>query len=362
MKREKNGADARRRRVSWVATGNAPGHVPLATAPAWVRAACLAAVLTTAACGEILDAGHNMQRGELPVDGRNPIILCNDGWQDNWAGEYAVLMASRGELTLAGIVVDGSKYWTNQDENEAGWTGLVAAARTSGLDHLPDVARGAGTPLAVPADQKIESTVPLRTEGSQLILDVSRRLYLSGQPVTVVTGGPLTDLADAYLMDPTVVDRVVVVASLGSFSSPKASMTGPNGDLDPWADWIVAQRFRYIQVTVLYDQAGELTPDDFDDLPKNQLGRWMQAKYPELSTLNTATDQVAVLVAAVPGFASSAPSYAPDPTAVFNSPPGQGPPLLPSATGRAKVITQVDASLPRKRLWEMLEDPLTFAP
>jgi hypothetical protein len=185
-------------------------------------------------------------------------------------------------------------------------------------------------------------------------------LSLPGQPVVVVTGAQLTNLADAYLMDPTVVDRVVVVASLGAASSGKTLMTGPNGDLDPWADWIVAHKFHYIQVTVRYDQAGDVTADDIANLPKNAFGDAMAAKQPNLSKLNTAADQVAVLAAAVSEFVTTVERSEPDPAAVFGSPQGQGPPLIPSATGNASVVTQVDASLARARLWKMLQDPQIF--
>jgi hypothetical protein len=299
-------------------------------------------------------------QGKLPVDNHNPVIIDNDGWSDNWLGEYAVLLANSGGLTLAGIVVDASSYWSDEEANATGWTNLVMAARGSGLVHIPDVTRGASVPLTVPADQQIESTVPLRSPGAQLIVDVSRRLSLPGQPVVVVTGAQLTNLADAYLTEPTVVDRVVVVASLGSSSSGKTLMTGPNGDLDPWADWIVAHKFHYIQVTVLYDQAGDVTAGDIASLPKNAFGDWMAAKQANLSKLNTAADQVAVLAAAVSEFVTTVERSEPDPTAVFGSPQGQGPPLIPSATGNASVVSQVDASLPRARLWRMLQDPQIF--
>ena len=331
-----------------------------------VIAACPAIVgwlglmVAAAGCDGTLDAGRNEQQGMLPVDQHNPIIIANDNFADNWAGEFAVLLANSGGPTLVGIVVDASNYWPDLNANLTGWTNFVTAARASGLKHIPDVTPGASTPLTVPADQKIGSTVPLQTAGAQLILDLSRQLYLPGQPLVVVTGAQLTDLADAYLMDSTVVDRVVVVASLGLYSAPRATMTGPNGDLDPWADWIVAQRFHYIQVTVRYDQTGDITADDFANLPKKQFGEWIVAKQPNLRTLDTATDQVSILAAAVPSFVTTAARCAPDISAGFNSPPGQGPPLVPNATGNASMVTQVDGPLVRKRLWEMLQAPHIF--
>ena len=94
----------------------------------------------------------------------------------------------------------------------------------------------------------------------------------------VVTGSRLTDVADAYLMDPTVVDRVVVVSALGGAAAGGSVMGWPNGELDPWADWIVGQRFRYIQVNGYYDQPGDVTAAKAADLPANPFGAWMAAK------------------------------------------------------------------------------------
>src|SRR4029079_485242 len=95
---------------------------------------------------------------------------------------------------------------------------------------------------------------PTESPGARLLVALSRQLSLPWRPVVVLATAPLTNLADAYLLDHSVVDRVVVVAALGSFAAPNGVMNGPNGDLDPWANWIVAQKFRYVQVSAYYDQ------------------------------------------------------------------------------------------------------------
>ena len=74
-----------------------------------------------AACGGKLDAGWDEPKGMLPVDDRNPIVLCNDGYYDNWQGEYAMLLSSTGGPPLAGIVVNDSGPWPELDDNIAGW-------------------------------------------------------------------------------------------------------------------------------------------------------------------------------------------------------------------------------------------------
>jgi hypothetical protein len=320
-----------------------------------VLAACSFAAV---ACGGSLDAGRDRSHGLLPVDERNPVIIDNDWWKDNWLGEYAALMANSGGPPLAGIIISNTEYWPDVNANVSGWTNLVTAAQSSGLANIPDVTVSVGAPLARPADGKIDSTTPNRSAGARLIVDLSRQLSLPWRPVVVLGGAPLTNLADAYLIDHSVVDRVVVVAALGEYAAPKGTMNGPNGDLDPWADWIVAQRFRYVQVSAYYDQTGDVTPTQVPDLPKNALGTWMADKLPDLFTIPNASDQIALLSVGLPAFAVAVQRASPDTSVAFDA--MQGPPLVPDPNGNAWIVTQIAAPLAAARLWQMLLDPHTF--
>jgi hypothetical protein len=322
-------------------------------------ASMIGLAVVASACTEILDAGHSLPHG-LPVDERNPVILYQDDWSGDWLGEYAVLFANSGGPPLAGIVVNASKIWTNLSINASGWNDLVAAARSSGLKNIPDVTASAGAPLVRPADGQIASTSPNHSAGAQLIVDVSRGLSTPGRPVVVVAATSLTDIADAYLVDPTVVDRVVVVAALGSFAAPNGIMGGPNGDMDPWADWIVAQRFRYVQVSSYYDQTGDVTMAKLASLPQNALGTRIANKRPNIINVNTASDQVALLAVALPTFAVAVERASPDVAAGFDS--TQGPQLAPAVSGPSWLVTEIDAPVAAARLWQMLEDPHTFGP
>ncbi|MBN2576542.1 MAG: hypothetical protein JXP73_18405 [Deltaproteobacteria bacterium] len=322
----------------------------------------LLAVALAASCGQTLDAGSNILYGPLPVDERNPVILINDSWSDNWSPEYAALFANNGGPQLAGIVVNATHYWPNMNENLTGYRDFVAAARNGGMRGIPDPIESDGPQLIVPPDRQIASTKPNNSAGAQLILRKSEELSLPGRPLVILSCSRLTDIADAYLLDPTVVDRVVVVAQLGSYSESKGPMTGPNGDLDPWADWIVAQHFDYVQISVYYDQSADVTEDDVANLPTNPFGAWMSNKRVKLSNLPTASDQEPILAVSAHDFiASVVPSVA-DTSAGFNVPRGQGPPLVPSENGNAWLVTQIDASVARARMWEMLRNPKTFQP
>jgi hypothetical protein len=316
--------------------------------------------LLTAACeGGTLDAGRDLPHGWLPVDERNPVIIANDSATDNWTGEYAMLLANSGGPPLAGVIVNPSPYWPDLARNVDGWDQLIAAARASGLRKIPDATGSAGDPLVRPADGNIESTTPNSSDGAKLIVELSARLSLPWRPVVVVTGSRLTEVADAYLMDRSVVDRVVVVSSLGDTASGGGGIMGwPNGELDPWADWIVGQRFRYVQVNGYYDQLGDVTTARSADLPANPLGTWMAAKVPKLFQTPMASDQIGVLVVGLPTFVTAVDRAVADSSATFDA--TTGPPLRAQPDGSVWVVPSCDAAMAADRLWKMLQDPKTF--
>jgi hypothetical protein len=268
-----------------------------------------------------------------------------------------MLLANAGGPPLAGIIVNATPFWMDVDANAAGWRDLVTAAQSSGLRNLPTVTASAGTPLTRPADGQIDSTTGNGSAGAHLIVNLSRQLSTPLRPVVVASATSLTDIADAYLLDHSVVDRVVVVAALGNYAAPDGVMTGPNGDMDPWADWIVTQRFRYIQC-VWYDQTGDVTEAQVSSLPQNPLGARMASKQPNIIKVLTASDQVAIVTVALPTFAVAVQRVSPDTSAAFDS--TQGPRLVPDAGGNDWVVTGIAAPLAAARLWQMLLDPHTF--
>ncbi|HEY7376730.1 MAG TPA: hypothetical protein VIF57_31515 [Polyangia bacterium] len=288
------------------------------------------------------------------------MIVSNDSATDNWTGEYAMLLANSGGPPLIGIIVNPSPYWPDLATNVSGWTQMIAAARASGMRGIPDATGSAGDPLVRPADGKIESTTPNRSDGAKLIIDLSARLSLPWRPVVVATGSRLTDLADAYLIDPTVAERVVVVSSLGGASNGVDGMGWPNGELDPWADWIVGQRFRYVQVNGYYDQTGDVKSNDAAKLPANPFGTWMAAKISSVLQIPMSSDQIGVLAAGVPTFvtASAVSRAVVDPSAAFDS--TTGPPLLAQGDGSIWVAPTCDGAMAAGRLWKALQDPHTF--
>jgi hypothetical protein len=317
----------------------------------------LVLALGAAACSGTLDAGADEPKGKLPVDNRNPVVLCDDGPSDNWQGEYAMLLASAGDLRLTGIVITSTRFWPSLDDNMSGWTSMVTAARQAGLKNIPDPLRSDGAPLVAPRDGIIDSTSPNGSDGARFIVAESKRVALPFRPLVVVTGGGLTEVADAYLLDHTLADRVVVVSWLGALTADGTDMGVPNGDLDPWADIIVAQRMRYIQVSAVYDQSTDVPSSILAQLPTNTFTSWIRAKQPKVWSTLVAADQVGVLTIALPSFVATAVRVV-ERGAVANTLPT----LANDASGPNWLVTQVTNALGPARLWQMLLDPATFNP
>jgi hypothetical protein len=324
------------------------------------RAATLIALASLApGCSEELDAGSTRPSGPLPVDARNPLLITNDGPRDNWQGEYAMLLANSGGPSLAGIVVSASPPWPDLRQNIAGFRELVSAARESGMRNIPDPVSSVSAPLERPASGEIEHTRANRSEGALFILKQAARLALPYRPLVIATGGRLTDIADAYLIDPTIVEKVVVVSSLGSISDGRGLMGRPNGEMDPWAGVIVASRFRYVQVSAYYDQLTDVPDSRVSELPPNAFGRWIAGKRASILELPEAGDQGAVLAAGLEGFAISVERVTP---ALPAGPDLEtGPELAPDLGGAAWLVTKSAHTLATARFWGVLLDRSTFS-
>lgn len=320
----------------------------------------MAVALGALSCAETRDLGSSVPHGKLPVDERNPVVLVNDGPDDNWQGEYAVLLANGDGPKLAGIVVEASSAWQDIDENIAGWRGLVAAARSSGLRGIPDPTASIGPPLVRPASGQIDDTTPNRSEGARLIVDASARLSLPYRPLVVVTGGRLTDVADAYLIDRTVADRVVVVSSLGTTTASGGAMAAPNGEMDPWADAIVTAQFRFVQVSAFYDQLTDVPDARLAELPANALGAWIAAKQPKIWSLPVAADQVGIVAVGIPSFATAVQRVSP--AALIGAGATAGPDLVADPGGASWLVTQSAGGEATARFWRLLLDPKTYSP
>jgi hypothetical protein len=155
-------------------------------------------------------------------------------------------------------------------------------------------------------------------------------------------------------MDPTLPERVVVVSSLGLPNASGAEMGLPNGQLDTWADIIVAQQFRYVQVSTYYASASDVPESLLSQLPTNAFTSWIQAKLPDIEY---AYDQVGLQVVAIPSVISAMTRV------IQRDTNSDGIPILTSdPSGSDWLVTATDSAPATERFQEMLLDPVMFGP
>jgi hypothetical protein len=329
---------------------------PLPANAFWTHIGLMSSLLTIAACtGGKLDAGYDQPHGVLPIDERNPIVVDNDGGHDNWQGEVAVAFAAVGRLTLAGFIVNPSALWPDIVANLKDWNGLVDAAHATGIS-APAPLSSVAPPLHQPPSGVVEDTVPNGSVGAQFIVATAHRLGRSYRPLVVATGGQLTEVADAYLIDHTMADLVVVVSSLGATTGSGATMGPPNGDLDPWADSIVAARYQYVQVNAYYDQTRDIPDSKVPQLPNNALGRWIANKHSMILPGLTPCDQISVLAAALPTFARGVTRMSRSGLTpiVGGTMGGTVPALSSDSTGKVWVVSTGDSASATNAFWQAL--------
>jgi len=208
--------------------------------------------------------------------GNMRVIYDNDQTRDVYTDEVLMAMAGADRIHLVGMIttrtVNGIGY-DKYDELVAERRQMVNLARKSGMRHLPAPVKGPRMSLQAPVSGKIEDTRTIGSDGSRLIVREAHKVG-PGNPLVVICGGQLTALADAYLLDPSIANKVIVAALLGS----QEDMGGFNGLQDPWADYIVLQRLCYVQFP--QSQTVPKVPKDWlrKKLPDTPLRQWMVAK------------------------------------------------------------------------------------
>ncbi|MGW8227253.1 MAG: carbohydrate-binding protein [Gammaproteobacteria bacterium] len=260
-------------------------HMPVEKNTHIVRAFSIKLLLGIATLACILSCSR-VQETTLPFNSTNPVVIDNDGNIDVYTLEFVAALASAGNINLVGIIGD------------AHYQDYVDMARRSGMRNLPDAVLGTVTgALSRPASGNIEDTIPLDSPGARLIVTQAHALGTTARPLLVVTGGHLTTVASAYLLDPAIVDRVIPVAVAGR--ADKMDLGGYNCAIDGWACYIVLQKFASVFVlpTDLYHPEiakGRL----LQDLPDREIRRAMFDK--EFAVNDLPGDRDADAVAVLP--------------------------------------------------------------
>ena len=245
----------------------------LSKIPALQGIAAFVAALVMTACGK-----PSVIR--LPYSASNPVIYDNDAVTDVYTDEYLMALASLGEIQLKGMLSSSSiapeNRWVSESDAESNVNErqkVVAAARASGFRNIPDPVRGPKGQLNRPASGQIQDTRPNGSEGSWLIVREARKASAE-LPLVVVMGGPLTAAADAYLLDPSIADKVIVAW----LCIRNNDMGQYNGWADGWAAYIVLQKLRLVQFGDV--RAPLVTKAQLLTLPESPLRDYMYQSYP----------------------------------------------------------------------------------
>ncbi len=193
---------------------------------------CVALVLGIVSC---------VNAAELPFDRTCPVFYDNDDHRDVYTDEYLLALAHLGDIELKGMI---TTYRANQREYElfvAGRREICDIARQSGMRNVPKTMAGARTQLERPASNRIQDTKPLNLPSSRWLARIAGQAT-EERPLVIVTGGQLTAIADAYLLEPTIAGKVVVSGVFG------CERPDYNSGLDRWAWTIVMSKFRVLSI------------------------------------------------------------------------------------------------------------------
>jgi hypothetical protein len=231
----------------------------------------LVVAVFTSGVAEAVVPSHRLENGAVSMPGigpDNPIIYDNDWWFDVFDNNYLWAQASLGEADLRGNIVtrdmwDWQKgYLYPMDKCVADARKALKFARESGLKNVPDLTIGSDQVLKRPESGEIEDTVPHPSDGSRLIVSEAKKATPE-KPLLVISGGPLTTVANALLTHPEIAENIVVF-------NLTVSSYGYNGK-DAWSPYIVAKKTRLIEwaTGTFWDKNSVFTKEHFEALPKN---------------------------------------------------------------------------------------------
>lgn len=172
----------------------------------------------------------------LPFDRHCPVIYTNNDANEYFTDEYLMALASAGDLRLRGMITTSADA-KSFDGLAAGRADLVSKARRSGMRNIPDPVAGPREGLKRPDSGKIDDTQPVGSAGARLIVAEARKATPQ-RPLVVVSGGPLDAVADAYLLDRSIADRLVVASHSGSSENEVGTKD--------WGFYVVLERLRLV--------------------------------------------------------------------------------------------------------------------
>ena len=183
----------------------------------------------------------------------NPVIYDNDETVDGYTDGYLCALAANSEISLRGFITSSSIQPYNKHVPSEGYErmtrdrqAIVTVARLSGLKNIPDPVRGPKGNLSKPSSRQIRDTQPIGSAGSWLIVNEARKASIQN-PLVIIVGGPVTAEADAYLLDPSIADKMIVLWDGAALPDKNPThLANYNAWADGWAANIAFQKLRLV--------------------------------------------------------------------------------------------------------------------
>lgn len=291
---------------------------------------------------------------------KNPVIYDNDSHADTYTDELLMALASTGRITLKGLITTSpGNVYVNADTlilDTMGREELVRKARRSGMKNIPDAVKGPFKVLEMPASRRIEDTVPIDSPGSRLIVEEALRTT-PDNPLLLIMGGPLTVAVDAYLLNPSIADKMVI----GWVDAMEHDMSGYNGWVDCWASYIALKKLKMVHFP-----AGKGYPsvpkERLAELPVTELRQWMIDKMlPHASLPNEMDpDSHPVIAMLRPDYIQETRRVSFD-RWVSSMHQKQSPAYKEDPEGTVRVAAKVNQEIATEVWWEVMKDPRVWA-
>ncbi|MBT3378402.1 MAG: hypothetical protein HN742_35115 [Lentisphaerae bacterium] len=220
----------------------------------------------------------------LPYDNTNPVLYDND-WTNDYVDWYLMALASAGDINYVGISTSSSippynRHMTAEHlaKQVKRRREIVRIGRESGFRNIPDPVAGTKGHLRKPVSGKIADTVPLDSPGTRQIIEQAHKTA-PGKPLVICVGGPLTVVADAFLLDNAIAGKVIV----SYLDNHNAGMYGFNGWSDGWAAYIVLRKLQMVQFTVQSKSAARIPKRRLLELPSSPARDFMIKSTPDVA-------------------------------------------------------------------------------
>ena len=228
---------------------------------------------------------------------------------------------------------------------------IVRRGRKSGFRNVPDPVTGTKGHLKKPASGRIADTKPLDSPGSRQIIKQVQRRATAEKPLVICVGGPLTVAANAYLLDNTIADKLIVVFVDGL----SRGMYGYNGWSDGWAAYIVLQKLRLVQFTGQSESVSQIPKKRLLELPDSPARDFMIGSTPDVAAPEGDAD-------GPPAISLMRPDYVKKFKRVsfggWQKRDGHEMPMFKdNPCGRAIVVTEVDRKVATEEWFRAIKNP-----